>query len=259
MPEYDAFGRPVGEDPLAEQGWRSGSSPPAPASPAPGPGPTPAPPAPPAGRRHRGNALRGLAAWGVAVAVLGVVGVIALGLVGAVSETVDSAHDTLKGLGGPIRAPTAFPGSDAEDTGPRPGPSLLTTGGLTRGKAALRRAAPGRIRTFRVEAARIDLQAVRRGRTRIAQYQRGAGAARVIATVSTGSAVSTMAYREIDVRAPRRLIAAGARRLGKARDRVTYLVATRGLGDGISWTAFWRDGDLARGDARGRLTDVHRG
>jgi hypothetical protein len=252
VPEYDAFGRPVGEDTLAAMGWTSSLGQPAPARPAPQAPPeakptaaTPAPAPARTPRRRRGG-LRFLRS----VLSLAILGGIGLGVVSAAktgSDAVRGVVDDIK-----VTVPTVAPDQPApKATRAR---SLTTPRGLKAGLRLLRRDVPGQVRTFRLEASRIDVTVWRKGgRLRTAQLQAGAAAAQVFSTTPGGfPRGGTFSYRAVDPKAPARLIRAADRRLGKRASQVNYLVLTN-FGTQLTWGVYFKDGAIAQGDRRGRF------
>jgi hypothetical protein len=139
---------------------------------------------------------------------------------------------------------------------PRRPVSLLAPSALRAAAAVLQDELPGRLRTLRVEPARIDVQIVQGERMRVGRLEAGADTARVVTTVPVSHAFSTFAYDDIDPEAPRRLIRAGARRLGRATGDVRYVFALEAFADELQWLAYWRDGGFATGDAGGTLLRV---
>jgi hypothetical protein len=216
LPEHDAFGRPVGEDPLGGLGWTS---------------PRPADPPPPP--RRRGG--RGIAAAGVVVAAaLGGVALVAVGREDPAARVQLPA----------VR--TAAP----EAVGAAP---LTRPDAFRAGLRILERDVPGRLQTLRVEDARIDVTVgISGGRLRIAQLKAGAEAAQVFTTTGGGFPRDGLVpYEAVRADAPDRLIRGANRRLGKQRSDVNYLVLLR-MGDEPGWSLFYKDGTHVRGDRRGR-------
>ena len=186
MPEYDAFGREIGEDPLAS--WRAtepaakpqpepapapaSADPPAPTPdpPAPAPDPslaTPAPPItgsptrrePPSSPRIRRRRPRVVSR----LILLLVIVIAAANLIGGAADKVKDAVDDLPTLTPPAVAPKAAP------VGLRPG-SMIRPAELRRALADLRARRIGRIRTLRLAPERIDASFLTR-RTTLANVQ----------------------------------------------------------------------------------------
>lgn len=256
MPEeYDAFGRKVGDDPLGGLGWSSETTEQAPSvevdtSPSvetPPPAHTP----PPVQFRSSGGGRGRLL---VVVAVLGGLGAGTYALVNAATDTV---RDVAEGVRRAIPTVPAVPEVPAaEDDAPRPSRPASLIGRQELGGALrrLRRDVPGRLRTLRLEASRIDVTVhLSGGRLRSAQYQAGAQAAQVFNTTAGGfPATGTYRYADVDPAAPGRLIRAAGERLDRGPGKVNYLVFSS-FGETLQWGVYYKDGAIAIGDARGRF------
>jgi hypothetical protein len=196
-------------------------------------------------RAQRRPARRGIVAALVIVltVVVGMVGIAAVGIIGAGSAVVDQIGDL---------APSEL------DTGGGPEPVGLGDGSLLRPAAferaiATLRDAGGRADSLRVAPARIDTQLVRGSRRRVVQVQPG-GELRVLATISGVSAMrAPLDWDRIDPRAPERLTRAVARRLKLNPRRIDYLVVSA---DPAQWGAYFKNGRIAFGDRRGRVTRI---
>jgi hypothetical protein len=231
VPEHDAFGRPVGEDPLASlRGATEPSVEPAPAQP---PRPAPAPPVVVRRRRRRGGIVAFLLlAMTLLVAVPVVVVVVA-----------ENVRDEVEGL---------LP--DAVETSPPPAgldaDSMIRRGNFADALTALRRIELGRPALLRVAADRIDARLVS-GAGRVSQVQvRFDGSVERISTGEPGAAMPTIRFSRIDPGAPQRLVRRGARRADVGANRIDYLVLS--TGPGLRWGAYFRGGKIVQGDARGR-------
>jgi hypothetical protein len=259
VPEYDAFGRRIGEDPL--EGLRAPTPPAAPATtqrPAARPEAmdvverVPAPPAPP--RRGRAMGLRGawaarprggrrgggLAGWLVILAFLGA----ALAGVGVVDTSVDGGSEGV--TTGPAIDPAA-PGTGVNGT------SLIRESNFAEAVDALSRAGLGRPLTMRVAPDRIDATLLDKTRVHHVRITPGGELTELATTAASAGSSATVAYAKIDVSAPRRLVRAGATRRNPAR-RIDYLVLTPG--PPITWGAYFKGGRIVVGDAHGRKQRV---
>jgi hypothetical protein len=233
VPEYDAFGREVGDDPL--QAFRD--APTRPERVVARPEPRVAAPAPPRPRRPRRRRRRGggLAAL-LVVASLGA----ALVMIGGVGGSVEG------GLENPV-----------EGVGPAPqatgveGASLIAPQRFAKAVATLAGSGLGRPLSMRVAPDRIDATLV--GGHRMHQVQITAGGE--IRELASGDAAPgrTIPYRAIDTSAPARLVKAGATKKVPAR-RIDYLVISPG--PPISWGAYYNGGRIVIGDAHGRKQRV---
>ena len=239
MPDYDAFGRELDEDPLAK--LREATVEPVPAAPA---EPVVAPaepefeppvPAPPQFVRPPRRRHRGLAALVVLIAVVGALGLAANAVVTTVEDGINGVIDTPDAV---EVAPTGL--QDA---------SLIRRANFADALATLRESGLGRPLTLRVAPDRIDAALVGDG-GRMHQVQvdfRGE-----LSELSSSAAPDrpTIAFRRIDPAAPERLVRAGAERAGVRARRIDYLVLTGGTP--LSWGAYFKGGKIVLGNARGR-------
>jgi hypothetical protein len=267
VPEYDAFGREIGEDPLAalrdatveakpaeaaeDEAPRTEArvAPPAAEPPAAEPrlAPPPAaaltsvppaaeprfaPPAPPRPRFVRPRVRRrgSVAGLLVVVAIFG-----AIGLGGSVLvDRVENFTGSLPGLGQPEPAPTGLQ--------PR---SLIRRANLAAALEVLRESGDGRPVALRVAADRVD--ATLAGPAGIRQVQVTPDYhLRTIATAEPAALPPTTPYGRIDPAAPERLVRSARAPAG----RVDYVLLVTGRP--LTWRAYFRDGTNVAGDARGR-------
>jgi len=270
VPEYDAFGREIGEDTLA--GWRSGASPqpapqpaqePEPAAPAPSPrpavaaatgsvtagdplGPASAASAPRAvvraPRRRRRPKLRWVfllvGAWVAFRVVSGVTG---------------EVRDAIRDIDLPAVTMPTPEASAVAPTGLGAG-SLLRPAAFERALAELRGREIGRIQSLRLAPERIDVSLLTRRGTLVSGQIPAGGELRRFSESGAGfGALDTIPYARIDTAAPRRLVRAAAERLGRPATRIDYLVATYTSGE-LTWGAYFKGGAIFLADARGRVT-----
>jgi hypothetical protein len=244
VPEYDAFGREVDEDPvaklrqatvepvaapLAEAGARAETEP--------EPEPEFVPPVRaspqfvrPPRRRHRG-----LAAFLVLIAVVALLGWAANVVVVSVDGRIDGI------VNGPeLEAPTGLEAA-----------SLIRRANFADAVATLRESGLGRPLTLSVRPDRIDATLVGDD-GRMHQVQVDAeGELRELGSGSgPGPDRPTTAYRRIDPSAPERLVRAGAERAGVRARRIDYVVLNGGRP--LTWGAYFKGGKSVIGDARGR-------
>jgi len=242
VPDYDAFGREIDEDPVAK--LREATVEPVVATPAaaeaetaPAPEPEPAFEPPVAGtpqfvrpprRRHRGLA---------ALLVL-------LAVVGAIAWTATVVVDTVQdGISGVIVEPDAPPPTGLQRD------SLVRRANFADALTRLRESGLGRPLTLRVAPDRVDASLVGEdGRMHHVQVD-STGGLRELAS-SPAPDTPTTAYSRIDPAAPERLARAGARRAGVGARRIDYLVLNGGTG--LTWGAYFKGGKIVIGDARGR-------
>jgi hypothetical protein len=220
VPEYDAFGREIGDDPL-----KSFSGAP--------PRPEPvvsAPPPTPSRRRRRGSAR-----WLVVAAVLGV-GLVTVANVGVKVE--GGIEDVVEGVGA------------APPTGVK-GDSLIREANFAMAVAVLKSSGLGKPLTMRVAPDRIDATLVSNGRMHEVQVT-PSGELHENAVVAAPPG-RTIPYAAIDTAAPQRLVRAGATKQVPA-GRIDYLVVT--AGPPVSWGAYYKGGRIVIGDAHGRKQRV---
>lgn len=275
MAEYDAFGRKIGEDPLEHAGWGSEGAAPSPPVPVPvpvaGAPPPPAPPAPVVGvggfsqapapplhrrpaRTSRARPLVGLVALTFALAVVG-------GLVYAISAGMDAIEDATTGITPqapqlapetPAGAPEA-PASEEEPAAGIARGSLIRRAGFARAIARLREEDLGGVFNLRVAADRIDAQVLGGGGRLHSLQILPNGELHELTVAGSGFGhLPTTPLSEIDTRAPERLARAAAERLNVSTARVDYLVMLR-LGDGPTWSVFFKNGTQFQADASGRI------
>ena len=266
MPEYDAFGREIGEDTLA--GWRTGSSglPSSPPEPAPKPRPAPAPvtagdplgtpaesaspiasaPRPQvafrAPRRRRRLRLR----WILLLAA----GWVGFNFASDVADKVDEAARDFKvpTIGAP--APEAAAPAPA---GLAPG-SLLRPAAFQRALDDLRAREIGRVQNLRVAPERIDATLLTRRGTLVHVQLRPGGELQRFSESGAGfGGLETIPYGRLDASAPRRLVRAAAERLGRPVSRIDYLVPTLTSGE-LTWGAYFKGGAIFLADERGKIT-----
>jgi hypothetical protein len=257
MSPKDAFGRDIGEDPVAEMGWESarstatpgvetGMAPPHPleGEPVGAEAATPPPPMLPSTfdvdmtpRRRRGGCLGAF----IVVAVLSVllVGGVIVAIVGEVADTIDGIDietPSTPGFGGPQPE-----GLERE--------SLLLRGNFAPAMRRLRAEAGGELRFVRVAPERITVQTVLAdGRLRLANALPG-GAVDVISTSPPVPGTDGIPWSRVDASAPRRMATAMTERAGRDPSAFGYAVLFAGS---ERWSAFLDDGTgfTARLDGR---------
>jgi hypothetical protein len=256
VPEYDAFGREIADDPL--KAFR------APPQPQPQPvaerEPEPVAAAQPRlefvrpGRRRSG----GLARLIVLLAVLGAVGLALVG--GVVGTSVESGIDDIVEGVGVDDPPAAVTGRGSDP--PATAPPSAATGGSDPRASLIRRArfadavgtlaasGLGRPLTMRVAPDRIDATLIGKG-GRLNQVQITPGSDLKELASSDGAPGPTIPYTAIDPAAPERLVRAGATKKVPAGS-IDYLVVTAGP----QWAAYYKGGRIVIGDAHGRRQRV---
>jgi hypothetical protein len=243
MGERDAFGREIGEDPLAQLGWETTRTPDPTPAPAPAASPEPqfsapqqqfsAPPLPRyQGRRRR----RGLGLF-VLILMLSIVTAVA----GGIFSLVQVTGDAVDGLEGAIR--------DAVPTAVAPTPAGTESGSLLRAKdlkAALAKLPPGEIRLIRVAPDRIDAQVTSGGKTQLVQVTAHGG----VSTVTTPTSIPGDPVK-VNSAAPARIVRTASRRSRRDPSSVNYLVLSR-FGDKAEWQLFFDDGLHYSASANGK-------
>jgi hypothetical protein len=235
VPEYDAFGREIGDDPL--NALRTS----APARPEPAE-PEPAPVAPTPMRIELGRRRRrgGAARWIVILAVLGA-GLVAIANVGVKVE--GGIQDIVDELPSTTSPPPTATGLESD--------SLIREKNFAEAIDTLSRAGLGRPLTMRVAADRIDATLV--AKDRLHQVQIRPGGELIDLATADAPPGRTIDYRKIDVSAPQRLTRAGATRRIPART-IDYLVLSPG--PPVTWGAYYKGGRIVLGDAHGHKQRV---
>ena len=273
MPDYDAFGREIGEDTLA--GWRTGSSAePAPEPPPPGPpaaavtagdplgtagasappvsagataAPVSAPPvsAPPARTRFQRPPRRRPRVRWIALLIAGWIGI------NVVSDVADKVDEAARGIKIPSLA-VPSPEADAPvGLAPR---SLLRPAAFERALAQLRSRKIGRIQSLRVAPERIDASLLTPRGTLVSVQLRPGGELRRFSESGGGfGGTGTIPFGKLDPTAPQRLVRAAAERLGRPVSRIDYLVASQTSGD-VTWGAYFKGGAIFLANERGKIT-----
>jgi hypothetical protein len=240
VPEYDAFGREIGDDPLAS--LRDAVNPPPPkpkpveaAVAEPQPEPVVAAPAPPrlefVRPRRRGSG-RGLAGLLVVAAIVG-----AVGLAGSIA--VQKGEDFIENI---------TPDEAAPPPAGLQGRSLIVRANFAPALKALREAKLGRPLAIRVAPERIDATLVKSGTIHQVQITPD-GELRELGSGDASGTRRVVAYAAIDPGAPERLTRAGATRKQPARS-INYVLLTPGPPP--TWGAYYKRGRIVIGDRHGR-------
>ena len=269
MPKFDAFGREIGEDPLAA--WRAEEAAQREAVPAEeptarvavpadepvvaaAPAEPPRPAAPPErprespqpvvriempGQRRRPRVVSRL------VLLLVVLGLGASLVANAGRELEDAIPDAIRGVP-PVEAEGPPP------TGLQSG-SLVRPAELRRAFAKLRETNLGRAYTLRLAPERIDAQLINSGGVMSSVQLRHDGSLDEFTRSAGSGHLATIPWAELNAAAPARLARRAAARLRQPVTRLNYLVAT--LFDGrVIWGAYFKGGEIFQGNRRGRLT-----
>lgn len=265
VPEYDAFGREIGEDSLA--GLRGGG---AETAERPEPRPSTAfpehrdvPSAPP----RSGSGVLRVVRVVVALVVLGVVASIGVAVYAVVDsvqdgvEIVDDAFDAATVPGIPREAEEALQdatkGAGEDSSAPAAEPKGLARGSmLTRAELsrALDRLRPyGRLRLLRVAPERVDAQMVTSaGKLTLVQIRPGAAPQVISTSSSSGGGPGLVPLSAVNPAAPFRLTRSAAGRLRKPTTQVDYAVLLDFAGT-PQWSVFFKGGRAFQGDGSGRV------
>lgn len=272
VPEYDAFGREIGENTLSGLGGGEATIRPEPApeararedsvptaAPADGWTEAPAPDAPvvtPARpvRVRRMGGLGCLISLVILAAVVAGPVIAIVSLVGSASDTIDEVTGALDDI--PTIDPPDVP--DAPEAPPPPpvgiaGRSMIAPANFAPVLKTLRGDGVPAIVQLRLSPDRADLETFRRGRTRNIAY-------RYDGTVDRGTrgrafeALGSVPVRALDPRAPVRLVRRAAARFGMRERGINYLIASaQPTGGGHRWIAYFKNGVYVEGDERGRV------
>jgi hypothetical protein len=246
VPEHDAFGRPVDEDPLAA--LRGATEPaPEPSSAAAQPSSAATEPAPPPPSPATAPAafVRPRRRPGPGIIVVLVVVLLVAGSVPALVAIGGDVGDRIEEL---LPPEVRIEGAAQPPRGLQRA-SMIRRANFAAAMETLERARLGRPATLRVAAERIDATLVV-GRRRMNQVQIGFdGELRRVGT-SAGAPQATIGYGRIDPAAPERLVRRAAARTKHAPGGIDYLVLS--TGPGLPWGAYFKDGTIVQGDARGR-------
>jgi hypothetical protein len=264
VPEYDAFGREIGENTLSGLGGDAAPprAEPAAPRPEPEPAPTPAPPqvalsmpesAPvavmPPGRRRRAGGLGCLIGLVVLGAIVAGPVIAIVGLVGSASDVIDGVNDAidpenldLPGVTPPEAAPAGITGK-----------SMIAQGNLAGALARLEQDGYAKVVDITVWPDRFDAETVKGGKARDVEIRADGGVTRGDASPAN-RARGTVAIAALDPAAPTRLVRASAKRYGVRAKGINYVIASSpGFEPGHHWVAYFKNGVYVEGDARGRV------
>jgi hypothetical protein len=239
VPEYDAFGREIGDDPL--QAFRTAPAAPVPPKPVVPEAVVAAPPKEIVVPRRRARPRVRYVRWIIVLALLGVglatVGSVGVQVGGDVKDFVDEF-------------PTESAPPASEVTGIT-GDSLIRRENFSRAMAALAGVGLGKPMTMRVAPDRIDATLIQGKRI----HQIRITADNELSELASAAAASTrtIPYKAIDPTAPARLVKAGATAKVPA-SQIDYLVITPGPPH--SWAAYYKGGRIVIGDAHGHKQRV---
>jgi hypothetical protein len=277
MPEYDAFGREIGEDTLSGLTSEPVAHPFAPQSapeqpPAPEPAtsepaarpaaPQPAreqPPAPepaaaqptftaPTRRRRRGRA-GALVALVILAILIAVPAFIVVGVVRTATDAVDSFQALVPDPEVPAIDEALTP---AKPPAGLAGASLLRSANLDRALRRLRAAHLGRITNLAIRPERIDAQLAKGGRLRNAEIRADGTLAK--GTPSGGGFhAATVPFAAIDPRAPERLVRRAAARYHRRVKGIDYVVVMPWPDEAHHVVAYFKGSTIVQGDRSGHV------
>jgi hypothetical protein len=269
VPEYDAFGREIGENTLAGLGGDSNAAPAPPrppeASPAPAEGWTepatrteperpqqvtfsvpegaPVTVTPGAGRR-RGRGLGCLVALLIAGAVAAgpVIGLIAF--VGSATDAIDDVTDAID------PEVLELPDAVAPPTGIA-GDSMIAHDNVARALREVRDQGFTRAKRIDARPDRLTVTVVKGGRERAIVVSSEGGVERGEPSPAN-TAFGTFALAALDPAAPARLVRGAAKRYRVKAKGIDYVLADPESG-GHEWRAYFKNGVYVEGDAKGRV------
>jgi hypothetical protein len=275
VPKYDAFGREIGENPLAGLGGDEATARPEPApqvseswessvsaAPAEAPAPeapefrAPEAPAPQPVRVRRARGLGCLVGLVILAAVVAGPVIAIVSIVGSASDTIDDVTGALDGIA--TLEPPDAPEAPAEPPPPPAGVtgrSMIAPTNFAPVLRQLRADGVPAIVQIRLSPDRADLETYRRGRTRRVEY-------RYDGTVNRGlrgravEGLGRVPVADLDARAPVRLVRNAAKRFRVRERGINYLIASEDVfsGDGgHRWIAYFKNGIYVEGDERGRV------
>lgn len=254
MPEYDAFGNPITDAAPASAPAAATAMPAAPAtsSPAPAVSPlaAPIPTIPTYGpsKTTWGERVVGLLIFLIFAAPLAIGGYVAYTSLHTAKNAVEVpailSHTATPSPSAPAAAQPAKPTPSSVNA------SLLHPTALAKALRAARRDPGGHLTLLRLAPDRADLQLARRGGGLDLLQLRADGSRTLVR--SPGTPGKTIAFSQVDVHAPHRLVQAAAHRLGRSAKSIDYLVLINVLG-GPRWSAYFQGGAAFQGDARGHI------
>ena len=244
MGETDAFGREVGEDPLAGLGWSAPEQEEDREPPRPAPASVSASPERvPGARAQRVGCAATVVLLALTAAMVVGIGFWASGLEDD-DEVVSSSPSTV--------ALTPEPVAPEPEAAPPVGlarGSLLLRPNLARVLGRLRTSGKGRLRSLRVAPDRVNVQLLTKdGRLRNVQVDWDGELDDYGAGGPGFGFVDTVPFGSVDAAAPSRAVTRAARRLRTGAARIDYVVST---GDG--WSVFFKGGQAFSADDRGRI------
>jgi hypothetical protein len=277
VPEYDAFGREIGENTLAGLGDDSGATKPAPQAESAAPAPTPAasdgwteaaPPRPepeaapaqvtfslpegapvtvmPGGRRRRAGGLGCLVGLVILAAVVAGPVIAIVSIVGSASDVIDDVTDAIDpdtlDLPGVADPPTGITGR-----------SLIAEDNLAAALRRIEQAGFAKAERVTVWPDRLGADTVKGGKGRSIQIRHDGEVTRGDPS-RKNAPFGTIRLASLDPAAPARLVRGSAERYRVKPKGIGYVIASAGPEPGnLQWRAYFKNGIYVEGDAKGRV------
>jgi hypothetical protein len=280
VPEYDAFGREIGENTLSGLGGDTPAAPPR-VEPEPAPAPTAAdgwsettvprpeperPPEPPqvtfsipegapvtvvpGVRKRRGGGLGCLVGLVILGAVVAGPIIAVVSIVGSASDAIDGVTDALDPER--LNLPDApVPDPPAPPTGIT-GRSMLAKGNVAGALGQLGQAGFTKVVDVTIWPDRFDAETVKGGKARDFVIHVEGGVARGDPGPAN-PARGSFPIAALDPAAPARLVRNSVKRYRVREQGIDYVIAGRGFDGGQVWRAYFKNGVYVEGDAKGRV------
>jgi hypothetical protein len=272
MSDYDAFGRKKKDDGgLGDLGWGTSDDPSAtkqppvtatPTAAAPQPSPQPTFQTPPSSAPNRtGLEVKRRRNPVVLVVQFLVLGGVAAAIYFAVAAGNNAAHtaiDTFKTFTTPQGTTHGHKGNGTDEGNAVPKQikprNFFRPADFASALKVLNRETPGQVTNFSMRKEYMSVQIYRRGKAKNIYFSADAEVPDVQSTTSGASlSPGSFLYREIDPKAPNRLMKAADARLNQSPNRVDYFVVSKAFG-AMQWYIYYKGGPYAQGDGHGRYT-----
>jgi hypothetical protein len=279
VPDYDAFGREIGENTLSGLG---GDAPPVQPQPASRPEPVPAAadawpettlprtepePAPeparvtfsvperlpvtvmPGARRRRAGGLGCLVALLVGGAVVAGPIIAIVSIVGSASDVIDDVKEAIDPE--TLDLPEVTPPDATPPATGITGRSLIAKDNFAAGLREVEQAGFSRVSRIDLRPERLMVEVVKGGKRRSLEISAEGGVVRGPATPAN-RATGSIALSALDPAAPARLVRGAARRYPVKQKGINYLLTSPEAG-GHRWRAYFKNEVYVEGDAKGRV------
>jgi hypothetical protein len=258
VPEYDAFGREIGENTLSGLGGDAPAAPPR-AEPERPPEPPQVTFSVPQGapvtvvpgvRKRRGGGLGCLVGLVILGAVVAGPIFAVVGIVGSASDAIDGVTDALDPE--TLNLPDApVPDPPAPPTGVT-GRSMIAKGNVADALRQLEQAGFTKVADVTIWPERFDAETVKGGKARHFVIHAEGGATPGDPSPAN-PARGTFAIAALDPGAPTRLVRNSVKRYRVREQGINYVIAGRGFDGGQVWRAYFKNGVYVEGDAKGRV------